>query len=246
MTAGPDQAPAEVPGQLSPVVLDQLDGQLSTRRAEREAERKRAAAAGGPCSRCGAVESWQAPGVGGWPGCDQHGAICHPCDVERGEPSGDDRTHRIRAARLVLGDTPAPAWAGHGDSPAARWWHDDYLASAMVWWYEVMGSRPGQGPERFGYLSGPELVARLYQGREPQPPTRYSRGRRHRCPSCGAKGEVWAAEQVGVSAPLTSNGELSRVARAHFRVTWTCTCGHTDVEERAEQLAGVPVRGPVG
>jgi predicted nucleic-acid-binding Zn-ribbon protein len=96
-------------------------------------------------------------------------------------------------------------------------------------------------------VTGPELIARLYAGQEPRPPKLYSRGRRHRCPGCGCRGDCWRVEQVGVSAPTTSSGELSRVQRAHFRVTWTChTCGHEDVEQRPEQLAEVPVSGLVG
>jgi hypothetical protein len=226
--------------------LDLLDRELARRRAEREAEAKRADSHGGPCRYCGTVVSWQAPGVGGWLQL-QGSPVCHGCAADRGGLAGDDRTDRIRAARLVLGDTPAPAWAGHGDSPAARWWHDDYLATAMVWWYEVPGARPGRGAERFGYLTGLQLVARLYQGREPRPPTLYSRGRRMRCPGCGCKGECWQVEQVGVSGAITSTGELSRVARAHFRVTWTCSrCRHVEVEQRAEQVADVPVAGLIG
>jgi hypothetical protein len=243
-----DQDPAVRAAQLDPdAQLDLLDRELARRRRERDAERKRADAAGGPCSRCGAVESWQASGVGGWAGGDAHGAVCHPCDRERGGPSGDDREHRIRAARQVLGDTPAPAWAGHGAEPAARYWHDAYLADAFRWWYETAGARPGQRAERFGYLTGRELVARLYEGREPRPPVLRSRGRRHRCPGCGAKGEVWRVEQVAVAATVASDGELSRVARSHFRVTWTCwRCRHEDVEQQTAQLPGVPVSGLVG
>jgi hypothetical protein len=95
-----------------------------------------------------------------------------------GRLAGDDREHRIRAARLVLGSTPAPPWAGHRSEPAARYWHDDYLADVFAWWQETAGARPGRGAERFGYVTGPELVARLYAGREPHPPKVYSRGRR--------------------------------------------------------------------
>jgi hypothetical protein len=29
-------------------------------------------------------------------------------------------------------------------------------------WFETTGARAGRGPERFGYVTGPELVARLY------------------------------------------------------------------------------------
>ena len=113
-----DQDPAARAAQLDPdAQLDLLDRELARRRAERAADADRAKAAGGPCSRCGAVESWQAPGVGGWAGGDQHGAVCHPCDRERGGPPGDDREHRIRAARQVLGQTPAPPWAHHGSEP---------------------------------------------------------------------------------------------------------------------------------
>jgi hypothetical protein len=250
MTSGPDvdQDPAAAAArELSPDdQLDLLDRELGRRRAERAVEAKRAAARGGPCSRCGAVESWERPGVGGWAGSDQHGPVCHACAAERGGPAGDDREHRICAARLVLGQTPAPAWAGHGAEPAARYWHDDYLADAMAWWYEVPGARPGRGAERFGYLTGPELVDRLYEGREPRPPVLRSRGRRHRCPSCQARGQVWTVEQVGVSAPVDQHGEV-RPNRAGFRLTWTCSrCRHADVEYQRDQLAGVPVSGLVG
>ena len=147
MTTSPDLDPAT--GQLSAPVLDSLAGQLDQRARQRKAAADRAKAAGGPCSRCGAVESWERPGVGGWAGSDAHGAVCHACARDRGGPAGDDRTHRIRAARHLLGDTPAPPWAGHGTEPAARWWYDDYLADAMVWWHEVPGAPPGRGAERF-------------------------------------------------------------------------------------------------
>jgi hypothetical protein len=243
-----DQDPAAVAaGQLDPdAQLDLLDRELGRRRAERQAEAKRAAAVGGPCSRCGAVESWQAPAVGGWAGGDRHGPVCQACDRDRSGPAGDDREARIRAARLVLGQTPAPPWAGHGAEPAARYWHDDYLADAMVWWFEVPGGRLGWGAERFAYLTGPELVARLYAGRQPRPPKLYDRGRKVRCPSCGARGQVWTLTQDAVSAPTDSRGELSRVQRAHFRLTWGChRCRHVEVEQRTEQYPGVPVRGLV-
>jgi hypothetical protein len=243
-----DQDPAARAAQLDPdAQLDLLDRELARRRAERaaEADRAKAQAARAPAaapSSPGSGPGWAA-GLAG----NTHGAVCHPCDRERGGPSGDDREHRIRAARQVLGDTPAPSWAGHGSEPAARYWHDDYLADAFRWWYETPGARPGRGSERFGYLSGPELVARLYEGRGPRPPQLHSRGRRHRCAGCGAKGEVWTVEQVAVAAAVGSDGELSRVARSHFRVTWTCwRCRHEDVEQRAEQLPGVPVSGLVG
>ena len=244
MTTPPDLDPAT--GQLSAPVLDSLAGQLDQRARQRQAAQDRAKATGGPCSRCGATESWERPGVGGWAGSDAHGPICHACDRDRGGPAGDDRTHRIRAARQILGDTPAPPWAGHGDTPAAHWWHDDYLADAMVWWHEMPGAPPGRGAERFAYLTGQQLVARLYAGREPKPPVLHSRGRRHRCPGCQAKGEVWTVEQVGVSAPVASDGTV-RPNRAYFRVTWRCVrCRHEEVEQRPEQLAGVPVSGLVG
>jgi hypothetical protein len=241
------QDPAAAAAQLdADAQLDLLDHELGRRRAERDAQAKRAAAKGGPCRYCGTVESWERPEAGGWLQAEGQ-PVCWACAHERGGPAGGDRQHRIRAARLVLGQTPAPPWAGHGDQPAARYWHDDYLADAMVWWFEVPAAPPGRGVERFGYLSGPELVARLYQGREPTAPTRYSRGRRHRCEGCGCKGECWQVEQVGVSAAVTSKGELSRVARAHFRLTWTCSrCRRVEVEQRAEQVAGVPVRTVVG
>jgi hypothetical protein len=219
MTAsGPDggQHQGEAPGQLSPAVLDQLDGQLARRRADREAQRKRDQARGGPCSRCGTVESWERPGVGGWAGGDAHGPVCHACDRERGGPSGDDRQHRARAARLVLGQTPAPPWAGHGDTPAARWWHDDYLADAMVWWFEVPGARPGRGAERFAYLTGPELVARLYAGREPQPPT-LEKG--PKCPRCKAR-DRWLVTERSVSGQAYAIGD--KISAGYIEIRRVC------------------------
>jgi hypothetical protein len=116
----------------------------------------------------------------------------------------------------------------------------------MAWWHEMPGASPGRGAERFAYLTGAALVARLYAGREPKPPVLHSRGRRHRCPGCQAKGEVWTVTQVGVSAPVASDGTV-RPNRAYFRVTWRCVrCRHEDFEQRPEQLAGVPVSGLVG
>jgi hypothetical protein len=243
---GPDLDPAT--GQLSPVVLDSLAGQLDQRARARHAEQDRAKAHGGPCSRCGATQSWQQPGVGGWAGGDAHGAICTPCDRDRGGPSGhDEHAARVKAARLVLGETPAPAWTGHGDTPASIWWHDDYLAAAMRWWHETPGARPGPGPERFAYTSPADLLGRLYRDSTPRPPVLHSRGRRHRCPQCGARGEVWTVAQVAVAGQVAADGRTSAVARAHFKLTWTChACRHTETEQRPDQLAGVPVSGLTG
>jgi hypothetical protein len=246
-----DQAAAAA-AELSPdQQLDVLTDEITRRQARKVAreagEAEHAKATGqGPCSRCGASESWPRPGVGGWAGGDQHGAICWPCDVERGGPSGDDREARIRTCRRVMGSTPAPPWAGHGDLPAVDFWHDDWLADVWRWWYETAGAPPGRGPERFAYTSGPELVARLYEGREPRPPELHSRGRRHRCPGCGARGQVWTCQQTAMSAPLTTTGELGS-QRGYFRIVWTCSrCRHEDVERQPEQMPGVAVSGLVG
>jgi hypothetical protein len=241
-----DQAAAAAQ-QLDPdAQLDLLDRELARRRAERAAEAKLAAAAGGPCSRCGAVESWERLGVGGWAGADRLGPVCVACDTDRLGPVGDDREARIRACRAVLADTPAPGWAGHGPLPAADFWRDEYLAPAFQWFAETPGARPGRGAERFAYVTGPELVTRLYEGREPKPPRLHSRGKRHRCPGCQARGQVWTVEQVGVSAPVASDGTV-RPNRAYFRLTWRCSrCRHEDIETRPDQLAGVPVSGLVG
>jgi hypothetical protein len=103
------------------------------------------------------------------------------------------------------------------------------------------------GTERFAYTSAAELLERLYRDSAPRPAKRYSRGRRHRCAGCGCKGDCWTVDQVAVPAAVTSTGELSRVARAHVRVTWTCaTCRHQDVERLADQLPDVPVRLATG
>jgi hypothetical protein len=182
--------------------------------------------------------------VGGW--LQNAGQpVCHAGGRDRG-PAGGDWEHRAKAARMVLGQAPAPVWASHGSEPAACYWRDEYLADAFRWWHETPGARPGCGPKRFGYLTGPELVAQLYQGREPRPPVLRSRGRRHRCPGCGCRGDCWQVEQVAVAATVGSDGELSRVARSHFRVTWTCwRCRHEDVEQQTARLPGVPVSGLV-
>jgi hypothetical protein len=230
-------------GQLSAPVLDSLAGQLDARARQRKAAQDRAKAAGGPCAYCGATESWERPGLGGWLHLDGQ-PVCHPCAADRRGLAGVDREHRIRAARHVLGSTPAPPWAGHGAEPAARYWHDDYLADAMVWWHEVPGAPPGRGAERFAYLTGAALVARLYPGREPRPPVLHTRGKRHRCPNCDARGEVWTATQVAVPRPFDNDGQPSAAQRAHFEVRWTCSrCRHTDTEQHPTQLPGIPVAG---
>jgi hypothetical protein len=75
----------------------------------------------------------------------------------------------------------------------------------------------------------------------PPEPKRYDRGRRHRCP-CGCKGACWTVEQVGVPAPVSTTGELSRVIGPHFRLTWQCVqCRRQEVETRADQHPDAPV-----
>ena len=121
MTVGPDvdQAPGEAPGQLSAPVLDALAGQLDQRKRDREAEARRAAAHGGPCAYCGVVESWERPGVLGRWHTDYGRPCCVPC-ARDGELLGrgiaGDVERRARAIRQVLGQAPAPPWAGHGPS----------------------------------------------------------------------------------------------------------------------------------
>jgi hypothetical protein len=255
MTASPDQdhdqAPAAVEavdpatGQLSPAVLDALAGQLDQRRAERAADAEWAKATAETCSRCGARESWLDPrrGRGGWHR-DAKGAICQPCNLDMRDfqrPDGailPDAEYRARVIAELIGPE------------RARWqWAPLLVERApklLPWFCEVPGARPGDGPERFAYVDVEDLAASL-KAKPPPPAPRLSRGRRHRCAGCGCRGECWWAEQVAVSAPTTSTGELSRAVRAHFRIRWTCaTCRHVDVEQRAEQLPGVPVRGLVG
>jgi hypothetical protein len=249
--------PAAAAAQLTPEEqLDLLERELAQRKAKRErrevAEAQQQAAQGGPCSRCGATESWERPGVGGWAGGDALGAICWPCkrDLER---AGDDSGHRLAVCDRLLGDLAPPTWASvvPGAPTVAARWEARYKVAAMRWWAETLGAPPARGAERFAYTSAEELRDRLYREalalRERARASLRSRGRRFRCPGCQAKGEPWQVTQVGVSAPLTIDGELSRVARAHFRVTWRCTrCGHEDIEERTDQLNGVPVAGLVG
>jgi hypothetical protein len=213
-----DQDPAAAAAaQLDPdAQLDLLDRELARRRAERKAAADQAKANGGPCRHCGAVESWERPGVGGWLQAEGQ-PVCHACARERGGPAGDDRAYRIKAARLVLGDTPAPGWAGHGPEPAARYWHDDYLADAMRWWHETPDARPGRGAERYGYLTGPELVARLYAGREPKPP-KLEKG--PKCPRCKARDRWRVTERPVSGQPYTTGDKISAGYIEVRRVCW--------------------------
>jgi hypothetical protein len=244
------QLPPDVRRELAAQLAPDLAPALAQHQREVKAADDRAKSKGGPCQFCGTTVSWERPGVGGW--LQLGGApVCHICAADRGGLAGDDREHRIRACDLILGDYPAPPDAGAGPPTVrARWW-PDYKADAMRWWFEVPGARPGQGAKRFAYTTAAELTDRLYretrEQRKRAAPVLRSRGRRHRCPGCGARGEVWRVEQVGVSTATTSTGELSTAQRAHFRVTWTChRCGHIDVERLAEQVPGVPVAGLVG
>jgi hypothetical protein len=249
MTATPEQrrgqAEAVDPqtGRIDPAVLDALGDQLDQRRAQRRAEAERAKATAYTCSRCGARESWVKPGGGGWQH-DQYGATCHPCDLDRRawqRPDGavmGDSEHRARVIAELIGPE------------AARWqWPPLLEARApklLPWWCEVPGARAGDGPERFGYVDREALAASLVAP-PPPPPVLHNRGRKVRCPGCGCRGECWTVEQVGVSAAIASDGELSTAQRAHFRLTWTCRrCRHVDVEQRAEQVPGVPVRLALG
>jgi hypothetical protein len=250
MTAGadPDRGQAEAvdpqTGQISPAVLDALGDQLEHRRAERRAEVERVkATAEGPCSRCGARESWLRPGVGGWHR-DAKGAICQPCNLDMrsfGRPDGailPDDDHRAQVIAELIGPEEA------------RWqWAPFLVARArelLAWWCETPGARPGDGPERFGYVDRQALVASLHAP-PPPPATRLSRGRRHRCAGCGCRGDCWTGEQVGVTAPTTSDGQPSAALRAHFRVRWVCSrCRHVDVEQRTDQHPDLPVLRLVG
>jgi hypothetical protein len=149
MTVGPDvdQAPGEAPGQLSAPVLDALAGQLDQRKSDREAEARRAAAHGGPCAYCGAVESWERPGVLGRWHTDYGRPCCVPCardgELLGGEIAGDVE-RRARAIRQVLSQAPAPPWAGHGAEPAARFWYDGPLVerTGFRWWFETTCAPP--------------------------------------------------------------------------------------------------------
>jgi hypothetical protein len=251
VTAG-DQAPVQVSTEALDTWIDLTDARKAERQhADAAAAEQAKAEGGGTCSRCGCPESWEAPGKGGWPSGDHLGPICWPCKRDL-ELAGDDTSHRVMVCDRLLGDLPPPGWASvvPGAPTVAARWETSFKAKAMAWWCETPRAPVGQGTARFTYTSAEELAASLYeeprQLREQAKASLRSRGRRFRCEGCGTRGGLWQVQQVGVSAPTTSDGELSRVARAHFRVTWTCTCGHQDVEERAEQLVGVPVSGLVG
>ena len=259
MTAGPDQdhdqdqGPAMDPatGLLSPEVRRALAVQLAPdlnvvmpeQKRQEDAAAEHAKAVAYTCSRCGCRESWLAPGKGGWYH-DAKGPICQLCNLDMREfqrPNGailPDAEYRARVIAELIGPE------------RARWqWAPLLVERApklLPWFCEVPGARPGRGPERFAYVDVEDLAASL-KAKPPPPAPLRSRGRRHRCAGCGCRGDCWWAEQVAVSAPTTSSGELSRAVRAHFRIRWTCaTCRHVDVEQRAEQLPGVPVRGLVG
>jgi hypothetical protein len=138
MTVGPDvdQAPGEAPGQLSAPVLDALAGQLDQRKSDREAEARRAAAHGGPCAYCGAVESWERPGVlGRW-----HTDYGRPCCVPSAR-DGELLGGGIAGAGHPPGARPGagPPWAGHRAEPAARFWYDGPLVerTGFRWWFET-------------------------------------------------------------------------------------------------------------
>jgi hypothetical protein len=212
--------------------LDLLEVELDqrhTRRVAREAAAAdRAKARGGPCRYCGCTESWpRRPGRGRWHQTSDApiywhqtsaGPACVPCwaTVQRlgGAAAGDDVEHRAKAARLVLGDTPAPPRAGHGPLPAARFWHDGYLAAAFKWFSEVPGAQPAQGGQRFAYTSAQELLARLYP---PPPAPQYERG--PKCPRCKTR-DRWRVERRPVDGQPYSNSD--KVVPGYFEVTRTC------------------------
>jgi hypothetical protein len=221
VTAGPDQAPAEVPGQLSPAVLDQLDGQLAARRADRRVEVDRAKAYDPRgCVDCGSTLSWLRVGVlGGWHQTSA-GPRCHPCQEARGGNvigGADDREARAQAIRVILGTTPAPARAGHGDRPARDFWHDAWLVerAGFRWFSETPGARPAPGAERFAYTSAAELLARLYP--EPEPP-KLERG--PKCPRCKARDRWRVTERSVYGQPYTTGDKISPGYIEISRVCW--------------------------
>jgi hypothetical protein len=237
VTAAPDHdQAAAAAAQLDPdAQLDLLDRELTRRRRERDAEGERVKARAYTCSRCGAGESWRA-GRGLW-FHDDRGPVCSACDLDRRSfqrPDGaisSDAEHRARIIAELI-----------GPELARYQWPPLLVARApelLPWWHETPGARAG---ERFAYVDREALAASLHAP-PPPPPKLHSRGRRYRCPGCGARGEVWSGEQVGVSAPTASDGGRSSSLRAHFRITWTCrTCRHQDVEQRPEQHPDLPVR----
>jgi hypothetical protein len=248
-------------GQLSPVVLDRLAVQLAphitphvtttqqqTAAAERVQEEQEKAHNPRGCVDCGASLSWLAPGKGGW-----HSGRCHVCWLERGGDAGagtDDGDARARACDLVLGTIAPPGWANAvpGVPTVAGRWDVQYKADAFRWFSEVPDARPAPGAQRFAYVTAEQLRDRLYQGRQPPPLVLRSRGKRHRCPACGCRGECWTVTQVAVAAGTTTTGEPSSARKAGFEVTWTCqgkggSCRHVEVEWHPTQLPGIAVAG---
>jgi hypothetical protein len=200
--------------------LDLLDRELARRRREREAEQNRAQARDDRgCVDCGATVSWGRVGVvGKWyqtPG----GPRCVPCHEARGGDvlgGADDREARAKAIRTILGSAPAPERAGHGDRPAADFWHDPWLVerSGFRWFSEVAGARPAPGGERFAYASAAAILASLYP--EPEPP-KLERG--PRCPKCRAK-DRWRVTERPVSGEAYLTGD--KITRPYIEVRRVC------------------------
>jgi hypothetical protein len=222
-----DQAPAEVPP-VSDQTVDYLADRLAAGERRREAQRKRDAARGGPCSRCGCLVSWERNqrGVLGRWHSDQHGPICVPCwDDGLAEPSARDVERRARGIRVALGPTPVPARVGpgYGAAPAERWWYDEPLVeragAAFAWWYEA-GAPAGQGEARFAHVDLEAILANLWPERKPQPTVRGDK-----CARCRRRD--WYVREVPVSAVPQLIRGTEVTGRPHIRIEKTCAnCGH--------------------
>jgi hypothetical protein len=231
VTSGPDVDQAPAPAEVSAVsdqTVDYLAERMAERKPRREAERKRDAARGGPCSRCGCVVSWERNqrGVLGRWHSDQHGPICVPCwDGGLAEGSARDVTQRAKGIRAALGTTPVPARVGpgYGAAPAERWWYDGPLVEragvAFAWWYEA-GAPAGQGEARFGHVDLEALLANLWPERTPQPTVRGDK-----CATC--RHRDWYVHEVPVSAVPQLIRGTEVTGRPHIRVERRCAnCGH--------------------
>jgi hypothetical protein len=207
-----DQAPAQVPAPLAPEVLRELRRQLDQSKRDDDAAAEWAKATAEVCSRCGCRESWLRPGKGGWHR-DQHGAVCHPCDLDRrsfrrpdGAIMGDDE-HRARVIAELIGPE------------RARWqWPPLLVARArelLPWWCEVPGARPGTGAERFAYVDREALAASLRA--KPPPPPELVKG--PKCPKCKTR-DRWEVIERPVSGQAYLVGD--KVTPGYIEVRRVC------------------------
>jgi hypothetical protein len=155
--------------------------------------------------------------LGGWHQTSG-GPRCDLCHEARGAVLGgaDDREARTKAIREVLGDTPAPPRAGHGDRPARDFWHDPWLVerAGFRWFSETVGARPDPSAGRFSYTSAAAIIANLYP--DPEPP-KLERG--PKCPRCKAR-DRWQVTERPVSGEAYTIGD--KITRPYIEIRRVC------------------------